>query len=262
MIFQVSSDWHFNFLSGGEQSILLSMVKHPLLFAGDLSTYDRLLEDMGQVDKGIKKPCFFVLGNHDFWGGSFNFVQQAVKNHVSTPQIKNLIYLTAQEVINQEEGVVIIGDDGWYDCRLYDPFNVHGGLNDWNYMGDFKGCTTKYHVVNRCREIADEATLRVGAKLESAIEKSAKKIILVTHVPPFKEMMSQKRYSNPEFSTFYCNIYMGDMLREKMKKHPDVVLTVVSGHTHTEYEGMVADNIRGVNTGSDYQKPSIKEIKI
>ena len=78
-----TSDLHLVFLrpsatgAGGLLSWLEGLAREPfdaLAISGDISEAPSLREHLGLLESYVRRPIYFVLGNHDFYRGSFEQV--------------------------------------------------------------------------------------------------------------------------------------------------------------------------------------------
>src|SRR5690606_22768183 len=126
------TDIHLNFLSPGQIAEFLNLVAghepDALLITGDIGEAPSVAPLLEQIDDAIQKPIYFVLGNHDFYGGSIETVRTAAAMLVQ--RRPNLRYLTAMEAVELTPEVGLIGDDGWADARLGDYERSYVMMND------------------------------------------------------------------------------------------------------------------------------------
>lgn len=88
-----------------------------------------------------------------------------------------------------------------------------------------------------------------------------KKIIILTHVPPFVEnCMYRGKQSDDNFLPFYSCKAMGDMLIKMAKRYDTVDFLVLCGHTHGESFHQPLPNLICRSGNSEYSKPAIIDI--
>jgi len=86
-------------------------------------------------------------------------------------------------------------------------------------------------------------------------------LILLTHVPPFKEACwFERQISDDDFLPHFTCSAVGDVLVEIMRAHPDCRLTVLCGHTHGEGEATILPNLLVKTGGAEYGKPRFNEL--
>lgn len=177
------TDLHFEFLSAQElRSFLGSVfVEEPdtVLIAGDISNA-RLIEfHLGLLAQLLPCQIYFLLGNHDFYLGSFvqvdAFVQDLCARHT------NLIELGHGEIVPLAQGTVLIGHRGWADGRAGTGSRSTVRLNDQQYIADLRepDAVLLFAELNR---LGDESADYIR-KLAHESLKKAEELIVATHVP-------------------------------------------------------------------------------
>ena len=83
-----------------------------ILITGDISNAERLDEHLTALS-ALRCPIFFVLGNHDYWNGSFAGVT-AIARSVCLKKT-NLVFLDQSGLVQLGGGTVLIGGQGWGD---------------------------------------------------------------------------------------------------------------------------------------------------
>ena len=90
-----------------------------------------------------------------------------------------------------------------------------------------------------------------------------RKILLLTHVPPFREACwHEGGISDDEFLPHFTCKAVGDSLREIMLQNPHQNLTVLCGHTHGHGEVDILPNLHVKTGGAEYGQPEIQEMMI
>jgi len=206
-------------------------------------------------------PIYFVLGNHDFWNGSFESAERYTRKICA--QIPNLHWLTESSPIKLTDDVELCGVEGWYDMRFGDPERSRFQMMDWFSITDLSdkgrragGQTSSLRAT--CAAIAD----RYAAKAEYRLQKTtAKRVFFVTHIPPYEESaMHQGSRSLPEFMPFYSSKVMGLALSEYAATHPEQDITTLCGHVHSPSLFRQAPNHLVICGESEYGSPRIAEI--
>jgi hypothetical protein len=86
-------------------------------------------------------------------------------------------------------------------------------------------------------------------------------ILLLVHVPPFKESCwHEGRISDDHWLPHFTCKAVGDVLTEIMAEHPDKQMTVLCGHTHGAGETDILPNLHVKTGGAVYGCPQIQEI--
>ena len=214
-------------------------------------------------------PVYFVLGNHDYYGGSFDGVDAIVKDTIKNAS--NFHYLTNEEVIELTPKTAIIGHNGWYDGQYSDWWR-HGVviMQDYFLITDFYPDTPdrakEIHIFATMQRKARDCEYHVVNMLPKALD-SYENVIFATHVPPFEEAAvyngkkSDWRWM-PNFSSKAC----GDALRRvcRQPEYQNKKITVLCGHTHGKAKCHPMNNITCYTGYSDYKYPlrSLVELEV
>ena len=269
------TDIHLDFLerTGGRVRVLdefivpLSKVECDGFFiSGDISLTEHLIDHLDLFDNLVNNPVYFVLGNHDFYGGSFEGVRRAVRDLCA--KSKNLRYLTDAGHVSLTEKVALVGEDGWYDA-LHGDFQRSGYvMTDWFRIHDYLNAGAMGHgsfgdrpnmgtVVSLSRKFASESALRVQSSLREAA-KTHRTVIVLTHVPPWPQVhKTGGKTSAPTSHPWYTSKMMGDVISEVANENPDVKFEVFCGHTHGKVSANISHNVTCHVGGATYDEPSI-----
>lgn len=213
------------------------------ILAGDIAEADSVIGFLEDFRRALACPIYFVLGNHDYWGSSFERVKSSIRAFVK--ENPNLRWLTESGIIEINRTTALVGHDGWADAR-YGKISRTGANvpSDFFRIEDLKGLARAQFetVLNR---LGDEAAESIRQMLVEAVIKY-KQIYLVTHVPPFREaaLDCSKRVCGDEKLPFYACKAIGDVLFEIMNSNPECDLTVLSGHTHERCEIEMLPNLQ------------------
>ena len=114
--------------------------------------------------------------------------------------------------------------------------------------------------LQKLHALADEAAAHFRALLPDALQRF-EKLIVVTHVPPFREACWYRGRPSDDawLPHFSCKV-VGDVLAEAMAAHPDRDMTVLCGHTHGAGEAQILPNLRVLTGGAIYGKPNIQRV--
>lgn len=222
-----------------------------LLVTGDITSSRFLQEHLCALSDNCSGKVLFVLGNHDYWDSCIAQVERDVRKTVSLR--KNIVFMDDVDKQVLEDGVVIVGDSGWYDCRLGRTGRFV--MNDWSLITDFRRPFRSKEALST--SLADARVDKLKNKISKAISSGAKKIVVLTHVPPFAEVALYKGQPSSEWSlpVFTCKI-LGESLLDISQKHEDVNVEVLCGHTHDAASLCFADNLRVTVASANYGYPS------
>lgn len=238
-----------------------------IFVTGDISHSIDLIRHLSILDRVIDKKIYFVLGNHDFYGGDFESVRSQVVDLCK--KSKNLTYLSRLEnVTSLTEKTAIVGHDGWYDA-LYGDFQSSSYImTDWIKIQNFNSVSAvtrssqgieinKSILVDYARYLAFEAAEHIKDKIMKAAS-IHETVIVLTHVPPFPQLHKPggKSSSNSALP-WYTSKIMGDALLEVTRKNPNTHFEVFCGHTHGQFDAKITDNLTCHVGGSIYGKPDL-----
>ncbi|MDX1982778.1 MAG: metallophosphoesterase, partial [Bryobacteraceae bacterium] len=246
------TDLHLDFLTPAEQVNFHARVRaagaDALLVGGDISHALRVTRDLMRLQQAVEKPVYFVLGNHDYYGGSIAKVRAAVSRLCSEHQ--ELRWLPELGVVALSASTALIGHDGWGDARIgaVDHAVV---LNDEYHIDELK-VADRFLLQTKLRALGEQAAAHIRLVLTEAVAQY-REILLLTHVPPFREACWHNGATSGEewLPRFTCAA-VGEVVREIMSSHPDRDLTVYCGHSHGEGYVEVLPNLRVWTGGAEY----------
>lgn len=246
----------------------------PFIFiTGDISACDkhkkkkipRLFHHLEMLSEAAgERPVYFVLGNHDYWWTSIKDIREIMKD--IDRKFPNMKWLGAWPPVWLDSQTCLVGHDGWYDGRNGNGYNSTGRLNDWAHIVEFiqtrgMGRNEMFKVMER---LADDGAQFVKQNLLEAIDLGAKKIVILTHFPPWEESATDNGRIDPDFIAFYSSRSMGTEILEVARTHPGTEFMVLCGHSHTGQTRRPAANVvcytgRAVY-GQPAAQPSLQEI--
>jgi hypothetical protein len=101
------------------------------------------------------------------------------------------------------------------------------------------------------REQAAKAAYHISSGIDSVLSRGfTRKIVVVTHVPPFVQPLS-----DIELYSWYASRIMGDMLISVAQSNPNVEFEVFCGHVHKKFEGRITKNLLLRSGASSYSDP-------
>jgi predicted phosphodiesterase len=254
------ADIHFEFVRESEIEKFMATVKETeadaIVITGDISTGRRIYKDLGRF-ASINAPVFFVFGNHDYYGSSFEMVQGEVER--AENDFPNLCFLGAGLIVTLRPGLGIIGHSGWGDGRggLGSATNVN--MNDSVLISDLAGLN-RAELFQKLNSLGDESAnaIRDAAKIAVARHDH---ILILTHVPPYeKACLYQGSPTGPAYLPHFANIALGEALTQLVSEHPNRDFTLLSGHTHTKCDFRAAPNFWVRVAAAEYGKPQIADI--
>ena len=113
------TDIHLNFLNAQRRRDFAESVvdEEPdaVLIGGDISEAHDLAAHLKEMAQWLERPIYFVLGNHDFYRGSFEQVY-SIARRLSQDE-EHLTWLTEAGVVELTAHTALIDHDGWTDAR-------------------------------------------------------------------------------------------------------------------------------------------------
>lgn len=211
-----------------------------VMICGDIGTQRNLEFFLRIIASAFSEiPVFFVLGNHDAYFGTIrgaNYLASQVAK-----EFDNLFFLhNITDVVKLTSNSAIVGINGWYDARHGDE-NTDLMLSDFEYIDDLRFAYRdggKGKINEIIRRIADEDAENLRIKLTEAA-KDNKRVYVLTHVPPFKEVVTHMEQdgtvsvSGDKLIPYFSNKALGDVLLDVAQKFPQVKFEVICGHTHS-----------------------------
>lgn len=260
------SDIHTDFLPFPEElGIYLAPVGDALVLSGDIANGSTLKQNLLAISSVYRKPIYFVLGNHDRWGGSFaEAASDVLEAEAEDP---NLCWLRGK-VVTLSEGVAITGEDGWYDASCGDAQDSSIIMRDWiaisDLAKDFNRTAWLFgyreELIATIRRLAAESAHRALSVLTEAAKEHSR-VIFVTHVPPFEELaMKHGQIDNSEWRPWYCSTMMGDVLLNVADQFPGVTFQVLCGHTHSRAKCSPRPNLVCKAAQATYSVPDFEEV--
>ncbi len=259
------TDIHLNFLDNDARKKFYDEIHtthcDALLISGDIAEADCLIDLLCEMTEQIKKPIYFILGNHDYYRGTVNDVRETLT--VLSKAHKQLFWLPATGIQLLPHDTILLGQDGWADGRLGDYQNSRISLNDSRMIADLfqEKILGKFQLLEKMQQLADVDALALKNDLAQAMEQHPKKIIVLTHVPPFKEAcLHNGQISDDSWLPYFSTKVMGEVLMPFANDNPSIDFLVLCGHTHSEAHYQPLVNLT-VKTGSaEYYRPTIQEI--
>jgi predicted MPP superfamily phosphohydrolase len=265
MKFAWLTDIHLNFIEDvSRQKFYQEIVNTEcdgVLMSGDIAEAPNLIDILNEMARYINKPIYFVLGNHDYYRGQISEVHDAMT--ALTKEHDKLFWLPAAGMQKLDNNTFLIGQDGWADGRLGDYQNSRVVLNDSRMIADLfqEKMLGKYQLLEKMQQLADADAKRLQNDLEQASNQNPKKIIVLTHVPPFKEACLHKgEISNNDWLPYFCSQIMGKTLAKAAQENSKIEFLVLCGHTHSEASYHCFNNLVVKVGRAEYYRPEVQEI--
>jgi 3',5'-cyclic-AMP phosphodiesterase len=257
------TDLHLNFLRPPALEAFLTLLAgteaDAFAISGDIGEADNVAVYLHAIADRVRRPVYFVLGNHDFYRGSIASVRATVRALCSvTP---NLHWLPDAGVVPLGAETCLVGHDGWGDGRLGDYRGSDVLLNDFGLIEEFGGFDEDpAERLAKLHALGDEAAAHFRAVLPDALARY-RHVVAVTHVPPFRESCwYQGQISDDNWMPFFTCKAVGDALVEAMNAVPERTMTVLCGHTHGGGEALILSNLRVLTGGTRYGHPAVQRL--
>jgi predicted phosphohydrolase len=261
------SDIHLNFIGGGKRlpegelmdfyNSLKQAEGEAVLITGDIAEGHNVVDTLQEMSEAVGKSIYFVLGNHDFYGSSVEDVHNSVKNLG-----KNIKWIPKDAGTPLSDSTILLGVDGWGDCRNGDYENCKITMSDWLYIKELNRGYRQgmAELKKEIQFLADRDAKKLDKRVRAAIKKGFTNIILATHVPPFANACyNAGRKSTPDGLCFWSSQILGTSILPLVKASPEVSFTWLCGHTHSGVTLHVTPNLTVKVAQADYYYPTIEE---
>ena len=254
-----STDLHFDAAEKAQFILYKDLLKayepEMILIGGDISNGAGSIDYLVNLSDEIKKPIYFVFGNHDFYYGSIKAIREEAKKVCS--RHRGLHYLTDSSVISLTKETALIGHDGWSDGRAGDFLGSDVLLNDYFLIEELKKLNHEERL-KKLNALGDESAKYLEKQLRSAL-KTHSRVILLTHVPPFEESCLYGGVpADKDWSPHFVCKAVGETVEKVMKEHPEKSLLVLCGHSHWGQDINILPNLRVVTGHSELGIPNVQ----
>jgi predicted phosphohydrolase len=253
------TDVHLNFLDAPARARFAAEVAATdtsgVLVTGDIAEADTLAPLLDELAIAVARPLWFVLGNHDFYGGSIAEVRAGARTF---PRAR---WLPAAGVVRLTDEIALVGTDGWGDARLGNVATTPIELSDFFTIEELRDLPRDERTA-RLQRLGDESAAALRDDLARALG-WARHVIVAIHVPPFRESCwHDGKISGDDWLPYFTCAAAGAVLREAMQAHPDARATVYCGHTHGGGEAEILPNLRVITGAAEYGAPGVRTIDV
>jgi predicted MPP superfamily phosphohydrolase len=260
------TDSHLNFIEQDARlqfyDTLVDTACDAVLMTGDIGDASSLPSLLGEMAARIKKPIYFVLGNHDYYRSQISAVREDIAALVHSSPCLSYLSISAPQKLT--ENTVLLGQDGWADGRYGDYVNSRVVLNDSRKIVDLFHAQIQGQgaLLKKMQQLSDTDAQQLQVDIDRSIEQyHPKKIIILTHVPPFKEAcFYEDQPSNDDFLPYFASKATGDVLLAAAKAHAAVEFLVLCGHTHARAEYRALDNLMVKVGHAEYGRLEMQEV--
>lgn len=257
-----TTDIHLNFLTNEEIELFIQEIINEspdaLLIGGDIGEAKSVCFYLEKLEQSIDCPIYFVLGNHDYYKGSLSNVKKDICQ--LTNSSKKLFFLDTTPFVELTKDTALVGQSSWADGRFGNYNDSEVMLNDYILIDDFVGLN-KNQRLKKLNKLGDETASKIEKSLITAF-KQYKKVICLTHMPPFQESCwHEGKISDDNYLPHFSCKSVGDMMKKTMRSKPNCSLKVLCGHTHSPGKAKIMDNLHVFTGKASYGKPEIQQIK-
>jgi 3',5'-cyclic AMP phosphodiesterase CpdA len=257
---------------------LVDSAADALLVGGDTGESDSVAGYLSMLADRLRRPIWFVLGNHDFYGGRLADVRAAMRTlSLGSPWLR---WLPAEGEVGLTKRTALVGHDGWADGRLGLGTASRVILNDYLLIGDLMEAFSRrmpggarssdeWHEAfwaaqgerfEALRALGEEAASHVRAVVPRALDRF-EHVLFLTHVPPFREACWHDGHiSDDEWLPHMTCAAVGLALRDAMEARLDRRMTVLCGHTHGEGFAQILPNLVARTGGARYGDPVLQAV--
>lgn len=265
------TDPHLNFLRAPEavkrfgEYLAAEHDFDAVVITGDIAEAPTVKDLLTQFVSGLRKPVYFVLGNHDYYRGSIAGVEADLAGANLHPNLVWLEKLDTPVLLDVE--TALVGQAGWYDGRLGDADKSRVLMTDFELIQDFRTLYSekvwlyegggRVELLTKLRTLSAQHAEAARNKLLRALV-ARKNVIFVTHYPPFKDACwHQGGLSDPHWMPWFTSMAMGEMLAEVAEAHPDNRILVLCGHTHSHGVYQHSPNLMVITGQAEYGAPDV-----
>jgi predicted MPP superfamily phosphohydrolase len=259
------TDVHLNFLDANERKHFYQKIINTqcddVLISGDIAEAPSIKNILQELATWIKKPIYYILGNHDYYRGQIDEVRNEMT--ALTESNEYLFWLPISNPLQLGNHTLLVGHDGWADGRLGDYHNSRVTLNDSRMITDLfqEKMLGRSQLLAKMQQLADYDASQLQEQLIRAAMQHLQRIIVLTHIPPFKEAcLHEGKISNDDWLPYFASKASGDVLINTCITHPDIDFLVLCGHTHGKATYHPFSNLIVEAGHAEYNKPEIQRI--
>jgi predicted phosphodiesterase len=220
---QVVSDLHLDF----SYMEIENVGSDALVVAGDLCELrSNHTERFFKHCSGEFEKTFFVMGNHEYYGGRLDLVKQKIHDVVS--KYPNITVLDDSCV--EYKGITFVGGTLWTDCNKFDPLTLHALKS---MMWDFTGIKMENGLPLKPADTVDFHKKTVEY-IKHVLQKVDNAVVVTHHSPSLKSIHERYIHQNIMNGGFHSD------LSELILSHPQIKMWI-HGHTHFPFDYTIGE---------------------
>ncbi len=229
-----------------------------ILISGDIGEADSTQDYLRAIDARLKRPVYFVLGNHDYYYGEIAAVRAGMARFSANERFLN--WLPCEGVVELEPGVALVGHSGWADGRYGNYARSEVMIGDYKRIVDLKDRTPAERLPT-LNSLGDEAATYLAHVLPQALARY-QHVIVLTHVPPFQQACGHNRTPDPEsvYSPHFACKATGDVLLQMADAYPHREIAVLCGHMHGGGSATMRPNLHVTTGTAKYGAPTLQQM--
>ena len=192
------------------------------------------------------KAVLIVLGNHDYWNGSYELVIQSIKKYIIEHNLTN-VHLLANEFVRIDD-IVYFGGTMWTNFNNNDPLthlgkSVYRDYKRIRYNNYSKKWSTSQAYLEHWNFLAAlDQMMRYLSHDE--------KVVVITHHGP-TQMSIGSRYKEPTQQNYIHNGFYVSELSNHIMRYPMIKLWH-HGHVHEKLDYKWVNGIRVIVNSRGY----------
>ncbi len=212
-----------------------------VLLTGDISSGEHLVAHLTEISHACgSTPCFFVPGNHDYFGSSFAIVDQAITDICA--RHRNLIALGHGEIIELSRNTALIGHSGWYDGQAGAGSRTKVGSADRHLINDFRNLD-RARYFEKLRMLGHESAAYFRRVLPMALTRYST-VLVGTHTPICSQALRHGgTHCAWDRQPYFCNRAAGNAIVGISRHFSDRQIVVYAGHSHSTAKFNLGTNL-------------------
>jgi len=146
---------------------------------------------------------------------------------------------------------------------LGDYHNTRVALNDSRMISDLfqEKLVGRSQLLVKMQQLADYDASQLQEQLIQAAVQRPQRIIVLTHIPPFKEAcLHEGKISDDDWLPYFASKAIGDVLIYAAESYRDIEFLVLCGHTHSDAVYEPLDNMKVKAGGAEYGRPGVQGV--